>query len=375
MNMNEVDIQSSVFVDSDISISNLKSCAFFWKNIIVYESFIEGVSFKENNQDNFYEISKLLFENGILKIAMNKNEDLTHDLMDKIYGGMNRDFHEFLYSNASEICVHKELPPNADHLVKQSSEIEYNDKDLRRLMDTMYYQSIEEKVIEDFNLITKTSIEEFPPNYQQCVPEALEKYVSVRYSHYEELEPRVRYSFEWENESLLTKNSVSSAILTSKYELAYYNYKFDDFRKKDANYYIEGLNECMPFVKRDTIDAFSFDDILQIRKNGKWKNAMDRLGEICNNAKHEIKTEQFKDEIRNELISDYQDSLEEYRVSESDLLKDLGKNVALTGISFVPVVGPLVSATGSGVDSVKSYMIEKNKQKNLPFFLTDIKKI
>jgi len=373
--MNEIDTQSSVFVDNNISISSLKSCAFFWENIIVYESFIQDIPHKENDKDKFYDISKLLFENGILKIAMRENGDLTHDLMDKTYAGMDGDFYEFLYSNSSEICVHEELPPNADILAKKSSEIEYKDKDLHQLMDTMLYQSIEEEITEDFSMFGKIPIEEFPPDFQQYASEGIKEFVSLRYSHYEELDPRQRYSFEWENESLLIKNSVSSAILTSKYQLAYYNYKFNNFRKKDANYFIEGLKACMPLVKRDTIDDFSFDDILQIRKKKKWKKSMEHLGEICNSVKHDIDIEHFKDEIRNELVAEYQDSLDEYRVKETDLLKDLSKNAALTGISFVPLVGPAVSAIGSAVDSVKSYLLEKNKQTSLPFFLNDIKKI
>lgn len=374
MNMNKVDIQSSVFVDSDVSISNLKSCAFFWKNIIVYESFIQNIPDKENDQSKFYEISKLLFENGILKIAMSKGEDLTHGLMDKTYAGVDREFYEFLYSNASTICVHEELPPNADCLVKKSSEIEYNDKDLMHLMDTMQYQSVEEYITKDLNRHIEMHPDEIHPSFQYSQDD-LKKVISIYYAQYEKSDPRMRYSFEWKNEGILAKNSVSSSILTSKYELAYYNYKFNNFRKNDANCYIEGLNACMPLVKRDTIDDFSFDDILQIRKNGKWKNAMERLGEICNNVKYEIETEQFKDEIKNELIFDYQDSLEEHRIKETDLLKDAGKNAALTGVSFVPLVGPPLSAIGSGIDSIRSYMIENKKQKNLPFFLIDIKKM
>ena len=167
--MNEVDTQSSVFVDNDATISNLKSCAFFWENIIVYESFIQDIPHKENDKDEFYEISKLLFENGILKIAMRNNGDLTHDLMDKTYAGMNGDFYEFLHSNASKICVHEELPPNADLLIKNSSEIEYKDKDLQQLMDTMLYQSIEEKNIEAINIFDNIPLEELPLDLQQYI--------------------------------------------------------------------------------------------------------------------------------------------------------------------------------------------------------------
>ena len=373
--MNEIDTQSSVFADYDISISKLKSCAFFWKNIIVYESFIQEIPHKENEKDEFYDFSRLLFENGILKIAMRGNKDLSHNLMDKIYAGMDGDFYEFLYANSNKICVNTKVPPNLELLVNDSSDVEYKDEKLKRLLDSTFYKSIEEEISEDFNIFGKTPIEKFPPDFQRYVSKGIEEFVSLRYSHYEKLDQKQRYSFEWKNENLLIKNSISSAILTSKYQLAYYNYKFNNFREKDANCFIEGLKACMPFVKRDTVDDFSFNDILQIRKNKKWKKAMERLGEICNNVKYEIETEQFKDEIRNELVSDYQDSLDEYRVKETDLLKDLGKNVALTGVSFVPLVGPAVSAIGSGADSVKSYLVEKNKQKNLPFFLNDIKKM
>ncbi|HZK60711.1 MAG TPA: hypothetical protein VFC41_01455, partial [Anaerovoracaceae bacterium] len=326
------------------------------------------------DQDDFYDISKLLFKNGILKIVLNKNEDLTYNLMDKIYGGMDGDFHEFLYSNASKICVHEELPPNADRYIKKSSAIEYSNKDLMHLMDTMRHQSEEEYITKDLNRYIEMHPEEIHPSFEYTQDD-IKKVASIFYSHSEKSDPRVRYAFEWKNKNLLIKNSVSSAILTSKSELAYYNYKLNNFRDKDANYYIEGVRTCMPFVRRGTINEFSFDDILQIRKNGKWKKAMERLGEICNNVKHEIETEQFKNEIKNELIFDYQDSLEEYAPTKTDLLKVAGKNILWTGISFVPLVGPPLSVAGSGADLVGSYLRDRNKQKNLAFFLMDIKKM
>lgn len=111
---------------------------------------------------------------------MRDNGDLTHDLMDKTYAGMDGDFYEFLYNNASKICVHEELPPNADILIKNSSEIEYKDKDLQQLMDTMLYQSIEEKNIEAINIFDNIPLEELPLDLQQYISEGIQK-LSLRF--------------------------------------------------------------------------------------------------------------------------------------------------------------------------------------------------
>jgi hypothetical protein len=130
----------------------------------------------------------------------------------------------------------------------------------------------------------------------------------------------------------------------------------------------------MPFVKRETIDAFNFEEILEIRKNRRWKNAMNRLGEICNNIKFESSTEEFETEVRNEIVLEYQNALGEAEVGSDDLFKNIKKGVVLAGISFVPIIGNAISAISSIIDPVVSYFTDVKKQKTLPFFLEDIRK-
>lgn len=66
------------------------------------------------------------------------------------------------------------------------------------------------------------------------------------------------------NESLITKNSVSSSIFTNEYLYSYY-YKVNNFRNSDANLYIDGLNKAIPLMNKKDIDDFNIEEILEIR--------------------------------------------------------------------------------------------------------------
>ncbi len=72
---------------------------------------------------------------------------------------------------------------------------------------------------------------------------------------------------------------------------------------------------------------------------------------------------------------EYQNALGEAEVSSDDLLKEITKGTALTGVSFIPIIGNAISAIGGIVDPIVSYFKVVKKQKTLPFFLNDIRKL
>jgi len=366
--MKKTNANSSVFIEDHSSVSDLKSCAFFWEHLYVYESYIQDLVGAHNDSLN---LAKSLLEQGVLKVVTTSDEKFKSNLFDKIYAGMNGDFMEYLHENADDISVSVNPLDNWENIIGESSKEEYQDKTLCQLMDSMHYKAIKEDVLEEtmqdeaLSLISK----KLPDELKQCIDEIVE----TKYFQYQNLDSRIRYSFEWLNESVLIKNSVSSSILTSKYQLPYYSYKFSNFRENDARYYIEAVNESMRFIKRDSINDLSFEEILNIRKHHSWKKAMVHLSDICKNIKYTQNIDEYKREITNELIFEYQDSMDEYRVTEKDLAKDIAKNAALVGMSFIPVVGAPASAMCTGADCLKSYLEKKQKQKNLAFFLTDIR--
>lgn len=361
---------SSIFLENKISISDLKASTFFWENLCVYESFITDLT----DRPELYDISRLLLEKGILKITMREGEEFRQHLLDKTYAGMDSDFYNFLYDNSEKITITAKLPSNATSIIKESSELDYANKELQMLLDSSYHQLVQDENIEELHLNKRfTHFDQLPESAQKLFYESVEKLTSLMYKQYEKRNTNSKYNFEWMNKSLLLKNSICPSILASKYELPYYYYKFSSFRKLDANCFIEGLKATMPIVKRESIDDFSFEAILEIRNNTRWKNAMHRLGEICNNVKYESHTDEFKKEIGNEILSEALDALDENKVSGGNLARNIEKNAVLTGISFIPLIGSPISALGGTVDSVLSYLKDSKKQKNLSFFLSDIK--
>lgn len=361
---------SSIFLENKISISELKASTFFWENLCVYETYISTLP----NRPELYDISRLLLEKGILKIIMTEGEEFRDHLNDKTYASMDTDFYNFLCDNSDKITITAKLTSNATTLIKESSNSEYANKELQSLLDDSYYKLIQEENIEELHLNKRIQpFNQLPKDIQERFYGRVDEFTNFMYKQYEKRNVSSKYGFEGKNESLLLKNSICSSILASKYELPYYHYKCNNFRKRDANYSIEGLKATMPIVKRESIDDFSLEDILEIRKNTRWKNAMNRLGEICNNVKHEYNTDEFKEEIKSEILSEALEALDENKVSFGHLAKSIGKNTVMTGISFIPFVGPAISSLGSITDPVLSYLRDVEKQKNLSFFLNDIK--
>ncbi len=370
MELNKADC--SVFLENKPPLNTLKACTFFWENICVYEYFIQTLP----DRPDLYDISRLLLEKGILKIAVDDMADFKYGLSDKIYYGFDKEFLDYLYQNANKITIVPKLPTNIDELIKEASDIEDKDIRLHALIDFYIHKGIEDEALEALYQNSRFPFNEAPKNFQDKLLKKIKDLAdSNYYSVHGQFPPEERYNFRGRNKGLLYKFSVSSVILSSIYQLPYYNYKFTDFRSHDATRYIKTLNETMPFVKRKTIDDFSFDDILDIRKNSRWKKAMHQLGEICNRVKFESDTKEFEDEIKNEIVLEYQNALGEAEVSSDDLLKDVAKGSVLTGISLIPVIGNVISAVGSFIDPVVSYFQNVKKQKSLPFFLNDIRKM
>lgn len=331
---------SSVFLEEMPSISYLKAATFFWENICVYESFIQNL--KET--PDICDATRLLLEKGVLKIVVDDVNDFERGLYDKIYAGFDIDFLEFLRHNAEKIIVISKLPPDVDELVKKASAIEYKDKNLQSLIDSIVYKEIEDKYLDALYQNERLApFDKVPKDFLDDVIKSTREIVDFEYkSGYERRTLKGRYNFEWRNLSLLLKNSVSSVLYSSIYELPYYYYKFSDFfRYRDATRYIKTLDATMPFVKRESIDEFDFDEILKIRKNKRWGNAMIRLGEISNSIMFESSTEEFEKEVKDEIVLEFQNALGEAEVCSDDLFKNFKKGIFLTGIAFVPIAGPL----------------------------------
>jgi len=184
-----------------------------------------------------------------------------------------------------------------------------------------------------------------------------------------------RYGFRWRNEMLLEQMLTSSALLVDYSWLPYYQYKLGDYSIRDARKYLEGLQSILPFVKRESLNEFSMKDIFEIRNNKRWNNAMDKLSELCNDVKYHYFSDEFAEEMKNSVISEILNALDQEEITLDDFKKDFSKESIITGIGFIPIIGTAISAITGMADPVVDYMYKEKSQRTLPFFLNDIRKM
>lgn len=352
------------------NIAKLKGCALFWENIVVYEGYVQNLAIGLPELSQFtYD----LIENGIVKIVQTP-EGLKSGLHDKIYAGLDEDLWKYLYENADEVTIQPELPSDFQEITRESSERDYQDKELKKLYDSIVYHRIVRQWMD--GVLESKYFPFAPAEVTKEVIKKMMKMAEMQYehSHSSRLE-RDRYHFESQNRMLVEQLSVSSALCVESDWVPLYRRKLGDFNVRDAKTYLHGLQVVLPFADKSSIQDFSLAEILRLRSNKTWNNAMNRLADLCNEVKAESDTERFKEELTNKIIREYQAALEEERMTKKRLAKTLGKGALYTGVSLVPVIGTAVSvAAGKIADPILTFIQKEKKQKNLPFFLNDIRK-
>lgn len=352
------------------TIDKLKSCSFFWKNVIVFESYLTEV----DQQPDLVEPTLILLKEDVLKICPS-SEDLRNDLTDKIYYGLDKELWEYMYKNAEKISVHPNLPENAEEMIKQSTKRDSQDQNLQDLMDNVIYNSILEKWMDALRQNDRLPLASMPLDIRKDMIAQVETITKMEYNQYLQRRSETRFGFEYRNRYLLEQMSISSALYAPMAMLPYYSYKLGDYSVKDARKYLDGLNAVMPFVKRTSIDNFTLEEILKIRRRKKWNEAMTRLSELCNEIKCGLDVKQFSEELQSKVVSEYQDALDQESVTWKDLGGDLAKGSVFTGISFLPIIGPIVSTIAGFADPIISYFGKQEEQKSLPIFLNDLRKL
>lgn len=360
---------TAVFFHDVPDLPKLKGCALFWENIVVYESYMEDIAIELPELSPF---TLDLIDNGIMKIVQTP-EGLKSGLHDKIYTGLDENLWKYLYEHADEVTVQPEFPPDFEEIVTRSSERDYEDDELKNLYDSIVYHRIVKQWMDG---ALKSKYFPFAPaNVRMQVTNQMMKIAEMQYEHSHSSRPeRSRYFFEAQNRMLIEQLSVSSALCVESDWVPLYRRKLGDFDVKDARIYLQGLQSIVPFAAKVSIQDFSFVEILRLRNNKRWNNALNRLADLCNDVRAHPSTEEFTDELKDKIMREYQAALEEERMTKKRLATTLGKGALYTGVSLVPIIGPTVSAVaGKIVDPVLSFLHKERKQKNLPFFLNDIR--
>ena len=356
----------AVFFFDEPNIDKLKACALFWKTIVVYEGFIQDLV----HFPDFVDFTRETLEKGILKIVETP-EGLKNSLHDKIYYGLDEDFWKFLHENSDSITVQPELPEDCEEIVKESSKMDNENKELRQLFDSIVYERIVRKWTNAASESDYFPIA--PPEITKNVLKKMAKIAEIEYKNYRSRPENQRYHFEYRNRVLMEQLSVSSALCIDSDWAPLYRYKLGDFSIKNAKTYLDGLDVVVPLAARTAIQDFSLAEILQLRKNSCWNKAMDELAGLCQKARVGVNPEKFKERMMYEVIAKYQDALNQEKMTTKKLGKNLVKGAVYSGVSLVPVIGGALSTLGSKIaDPLVSFLWKKKKQKNLPFFLNEM---
>ena len=215
-----------------------------------------------------------------------------------------------------------------------------------------------------------------PKEVHEILFDQIKKIADMQYEHFHKRpSERGRYGFKWRNEMLFEQTLTSSALFVDYSWLPYYQYKLGDYSIRDARRYLEGLQTILPFVKRDSLDEFSIEDVLEIRDNKRWNNAMKKLGKLCNDVRYHHLSDEFAEEMKSSVISEILDALEQEEITINDLKKEVGKEILVTGIGFIPILGDAISAIAGVSDPIIEYIYKEKSQRTLPFFLNDIREM
>ena len=135
-----------VFLYDSPSIEKLKNCCFFWKQIIVFESYLSDVV----DDPSLVDLSTILFENDILKIVQTP-EGLKDALYDKIYYTLDEDLHQMLLDHPEKYVATPNLPQNYKEIIDESTKLDFNDDSLKTLIDQIVKTNIYNKCFKCFN--------------------------------------------------------------------------------------------------------------------------------------------------------------------------------------------------------------------------------
>lgn len=361
-----MDVRSNgVFFYNEPTIQDLTNCTLFWENIIVFEGYLSQVV----DNPSLIHISQTLFEKGVLKI-LHTPEGLKSALWDKIYSSLDAELRELLFKNPEKYVKLPERPDNFKSIIEESTERDNEDRNLQSLIDDIVKINIYKEWFEPgIETVEKYGVS---GELVKKLFSEIRKLADMQYRHFHE---KGGYGFSWRNEMLFDQTLMSSALFVDYAWLPYYSYKLGDYSIKEARRYLEGLNTIMPFVKRDSINDFSIDDILEIRTNRRWNDAMDKMSELCNEVKFHYSSNKFEEEMRLLVVQEMLNAIDQEEVTWDDVKEETKRETMYAAIGFIPFFGGAISGISGMSDPLLGYLSNQKSQKTLPFFLNDLRKM
>ena len=364
----ENDYQLGVFHRPNLSVNSLKESAFLWEHIYIYPSLLESRTLSDNEISVDSIIN--LFDNNILKIVDDAQDLKRTFIHDYKYAVMfDENIRGYILDNSSSVFVAPKLPQNHEDLIRATASIDEQDEKLEKIRENEW-QDAEMYQLKKADEKGELRI----PLNNDISKMVLKNYFNGLKEVRNNILKNSPYNYIYDNKILLDQLSVSSSIYIEPWKRPYFEHKINRFSEKDATKSLRGMRAVTPFIDRNRITDFSLDEIIEIRKMNTWKGAMRELSDLCNEAKFSQDTTDFEESIKNKIVFEYQDLLDEKRASVGGIGKGLIKSSVFNGISFIPIVGPIVSTVASYMDPLVQYLFETKSQKNLPVFLSEVRK-
>jgi hypothetical protein len=114
---------------------------------------------------------------------------------------------------------------------------------------------------------------------------------------------------------------------------------------------------------------------LTFARNHLGNNAMEKLETLCQEVKANPYDDIFKKEILEKIIDEYVDAYGEKRATLSGMFNDIGRGLVYAILSIIPIAGALIGTGTAVADPAVRFLWERNKQKNLPMFISEVKKM
>jgi len=195
---------------------------------VVFESYLSEVV----DNPELVNITLLLLKNGILKFSHTPNT-LKSAIHDKIYYTLDKEIWEFIYNNAEKITIEPTFPPNFEEMIKQSTKRDFEDQELKKLVNEIIYTETKEKYLISLYENPRFEIGSFPKEMLLEMMGDIKKVVDME-SNYRKNFSATQNAFEYRNRYLLEQTSVSSALFVPFNWIPYYQHKVGDYSIKDA---------------------------------------------------------------------------------------------------------------------------------------------
>lgn len=342
-----------VFHNPQLSPVSLKNCALTWEQILIFPSHLEGLKDRETAKV----VIKLLDE-GVIKIIFNPH-DL--NLLDKIWTGTDKNLYDYLSKNVEENYIRLEIRGKEKDIIEETTKKDLSDPKIR---DIVYRQCTL-----DFNRgLENASIARRVHRGSELF-EATKKSVDVLI--------KMRFDQIWEhreshlreiNRFIIEMDKLNATVFPTKDQRTYYLYKFRP--KEIAEKPLKAIDVIVPLWTNKTVDQLTVDDILEIRKFGKWKDAMKDIRTLSFGIEAEPYTEEYEFEIKNRVNEVINSFVESFDKPKWRKIIDFSKDFSSSALDFyIPGSGVVFSCSDK---IVQKYLKNRSKQ-SIPLFLMGIK--